>query len=79
MLPIEGEFYESVHNNVVRKINIPRGSIEEILAKNIKITPVLIDITALKDCCFYDRAGYFVSPETYDSVILYKSFLPKRI
>jgi len=79
MLPIEGEFYESVHSNVVRKINIPKGSIEEILAKNIKITPVLIDITTLKDYCFYDRAGYFVSPETYDSVILYKSSLPKRI
>jgi hypothetical protein len=36
MLPIEGEFYESVHNNVVRKISIPRGSIEEILAKILK-------------------------------------------
>lgn len=78
MLPVEGEFYDSVHNNAVRKVNIPKGSIENILGKNIDAMPVCIDITTLGDCTFYDRGGYFVSPATYDAVILHKSSLPNR-
>ncbi len=78
MLPVEGEFYDSVHNNAVRKVNIPKGSIEDILGKNIDAMPVCIDITTLGNCTFYDRGGYFVSPATYDAVILHKSSLPNR-
>ena len=79
ILPLEGECYNSVYTNVVKKINIPRGSIEDILAKNIDTTPFFVDITSLKDYTFYDRAGYFVSSATYDAVILYKSSTPSRL
>jgi len=78
MLPIKGKFYGSVHNNAIRKVNIPKGSIENILGENIDAMPVCIDITTLGDYTFYDRGGYFVSPATYNAVILHKSSLPNR-
>ena len=78
MLPYDGKCYKSIYTNEIVDLSIPKGSIEDIYKRTCNITPGYLDLKELKDYIFYDRAGYFISSETYDAIIFYRSSLPFR-